>query len=216
MNETKRMTAKYAGRCGKCGNRFEAGTPIEWAAGAGASHQVCPDTDCHEHSNGCSHDHDGQPATMGVYRKDGRIYVVKPNKEKTRFYAKEIIPSAPRMTEAGERVDFETEYRSGMVYQLTEADRWNFADAQTFLTKYARCIVCGAHLKAAKSVAGAIGPVCAKYFATREEAVKAVEPKPEGKCTRCQLPFSQCHSHIDCDFNLKLQDEARLILGEAS
>jgi hypothetical protein len=92
--------------------------------------------------------------------------VVKPNREKTRFYAKEIIESPQRVNEMDEHVDFESIYRPGVVFDLKESDRWPLQDARHFLTKYARCIVCGAHLKAAKSVEGAIGPVCAKYFAT--------------------------------------------------
>jgi hypothetical protein len=116
---------------------------------------------------------------MGVFRKaDGRIFVVKPNREKTKLYAKEIIESAPRMTEAGEVVDFETVYRPGAIYDLNESERWDLAEAQNFLTRYARCIVCGAHLKAAKSVAGAIGPVCAKYFKRQATEVPGVNNLP--------------------------------------
>lgn len=101
---------------------------------------------------------------MGVFKKDGRIYVVKPNKEKTRVYAKEIVESPARMTESGLQVDFETRYAPGVVYSLSEQDRWALADAKDFLTKFSRCIVCGRHLKAAKSVERSIGPVCAGYF----------------------------------------------------
>lgn len=106
-----------------------------------------------------------QPSvTMGVFKKDGHIYVVKPNKDKTRVYAKEIVESPARMTESGLQVDFETRYAPGVVFKLTEADRWALADAKDFLTKFSRCIVCGRHLKAAKSVERSIGPVCAGYF----------------------------------------------------
>jgi hypothetical protein len=69
------------------------------------------------------------------------------------------------MTENGLVADFTAVYCPGIVFKLTEADRWALADAKDFLTKFAKCIVCGRHLKAAKSVAGSIGPVCAKYFA---------------------------------------------------
>src|SRR5574338_93199 len=153
------ITSKYEGRCRKCGGVYHAGDKIEWTRGEGATHSgPCPTTEPTRTNKTIT-------VGLGVYRKDGKIFVVKPNQDKTRVYAKEIIPSAPRMTEAGEVVDFETVYRPGAVYDLTEADRWDLKEARAFLTKYARCIVCGAHLKAAKSVAGAIGPVCAKYFA---------------------------------------------------
>jgi hypothetical protein len=39
------------------------------------------------------------------------------------------------------------------------------ARAIEFTTRYGKCIVCGRHLKAAKSVEAGIGPVCIKYFA---------------------------------------------------
>jgi hypothetical protein len=151
-----KITSKFNGKCTACHGIINAGEQCEWERGQGIRH-IAP---CPEHKATVT-------VEMGVFLKDGHIYVVKPNKDRTRVYAKEIIPSAPRMTEAGEVVDFETVYRPGVVYQLTEEDRWDFEEARKLLTKYARCIVCGAHLKAAKSVAGAIGPVCAKYFAHR-------------------------------------------------
>ena len=153
------IESKYNGKCTKCGGIIPTGTRCEWERGAGVRHVNCPEVQ-----------QAAAPAVsveMGVFKKDGRIYVVKPNKAKTRVYAKEIVESPARMTEAGEVVDFEAVYRPGAIYRLTEADRWDLADAKDFLTKFARCIVCGRHLKAAKSVAGAIGPVCAKYFAHR-------------------------------------------------
>jgi Family of unknown function (DUF6011) len=187
-NEENSMAiiAKFDGRCTKCGGHIYAGKPCEWVRGVGVSHTgTCPrpdywvddagrantgpepgiDDEARANSGPVNGNGNGRVAvTMGVFRRDGRIYVVKPNKEKTRCYAKEIIESPPRMTEAGEVVDFETVYRPGLVYNLQESDRWPLADAAKFLTKYARCIVCGRHLKAAKSVATSIGPVCSKYF----------------------------------------------------
>jgi len=155
------ITSKFDGRCSSCGGRIAAGEKVDWERGNGVRHiGECPKPQ----ANG-SHDPNRKPVGMGVYRKDGKIYVVKPNKEKTRFYAKEIVPSPPRLTERGEEVDFETVYRAGMIYNLTEADKWPLKEAAEFLTKYARCIVCGRHLKAAKSVANSIGPICAGYFA---------------------------------------------------
>lgn len=38
----KKMEAKFAGKCGKCGIRFEAGAMILWAKGEGANHAECP------------------------------------------------------------------------------------------------------------------------------------------------------------------------------
>lgn len=106
----------------------------------------------------------GQPVP-GVYRKDGRIYVIKPNRAKTAVYAKELVESAPRETEAGTEIPFEMVYTPGMARVLTEAERMPLADAADILTRYSACIVCGRTLKAAESVRQAIGPVCVKMFA---------------------------------------------------
>lgn len=162
------LTAKFDGRCRECGGVVRGGEQCEWERGEGVKHLRCPEViqatvPRNNHANG-NGDSPKVTVTMGVFRKDGRIYVVKPNKEKTRCYAKEIIASPPRMTEAGEVVDFESVYRAGVVYNLTEADRWPLAEAAEFLTQYSRCIVCGRHLKAAASVARSIGPICAGYF----------------------------------------------------
>lgn len=159
----RQITAKYSGKCTRCGGVVLSGTQCMWEQGAGVRHL---DGGCVQRTQSGNNGSNGKAVTvtMGVFKKDGRVYVVKPNKDKTRVYAKEIVESPARMTESGMEVDFEAVYRPGVIYSLTEADRWDIADAQDFLTKYARCIVCGRHLKAAKSVANAIGPVCIKYF----------------------------------------------------
>jgi hypothetical protein len=177
MTTKKQITAKFTGRCTTCRNPVASGTRCNWESGKGVSHIVCPKTfsNYQENRNAADFISEGglppvsEPqkkvtVTMGVFKKDGRIYVVKPNKEKTRVYAKEIVESPARMTENGAIVDFETRYAPGIVFKLTEADRWDLADAKDFLTKFSRCIVCGRHLKAAKSVERSIGPVCAGYF----------------------------------------------------
>jgi len=174
-NSSTTMTAKFAGTCVGCHQRIHVGDQIEWSRGAGARHVHCPEVETQSDAIAFISSERTRERTIsispGVFRKDGRIYVVKQTRKDSanpdaprRLYAKEIIESAKRITEDGEQADFESVYARGVVYDLTEADRWDWADASAFLTKYARCIVCNAHLKAAKSVAGAIGPVCAKYF----------------------------------------------------
>lgn len=157
-----KITSKYPARCRKCGGNINVGDQVEWERGGGVEHVECPEQTTTANTFAAN---GGKAVGVGVYRKDGRIYVVKPNKDKTRCYAKEVIASPPRMTEHGEKVDFETVYRAGAIYNLTEADKWPLKEAQAFLTQYARCIVCGRHLKAADSVARSIGPICAGYFA---------------------------------------------------
>jgi hypothetical protein len=169
-NEAKTITAKFSGKCTACLNIIPSGTQCIWTRGAGVRHVACPVVV----DSGAAvvpiaqQDSKSVAVTMGVFKKDGRIYVVKPNKDRTRVYAKEIVESPARMTESGAVVDFETVYAPGVVFKLTEADRWDLADAKDFLTKFSRCIVCGRHLKAAKSVESSIGPVCAKYFGSKK------------------------------------------------
>lgn len=96
---------------------------------------------------------DATPATVGVYRKDESIYIVlESTKNAGHTYAKKLVVSPPRMTEAGEEVDFEYIRAPGMVYSLTEADRMTDYDLRDFLIKYRKCIKCGKSLFAAKTL----------------------------------------------------------------
>lgn len=101
---------------------------------------------------------------QGVYQLDGQVYVVKMNKARTNIYCKHLIDSPDRMTEAGTTIPFEMEYAPGIVAKLAESDRMLLADARAIMTRYGRCLYCARSLKAAKSVARMVGPVCAKRF----------------------------------------------------
>lgn len=165
------ITLKYAGRCTQCGENIPSGVQAEWERGVGVRHNFNCSTSSsltYRLRHDAQHQRDEEKkvrVTMGVFRKNGKIFVVKPNRERTFLYAKEVVPSPPRMTEAGEVVDFTTVYRAGAIFDLTESDRWPLKEAREFLTKFARCIVCGRHLGRAESVARSIGPICAGYFA---------------------------------------------------
>lgn len=101
----------------------------------------------------------------GVFKKNGEIFIVKPNKDKTRMYALRLVEApSDRITIAGEIVPFDFEYAKGAIYNLTEADRMNIEEAKKLMIRYGRCIVCRRKLKVAKSVEEGIGPVCKKYF----------------------------------------------------
>lgn len=110
-----------------------------------------------------------EPAPVGVYQKDGTIYVVKENRQGTRRYAVRLVVGAPRITENGEEVDFNYEKAPGMVYALTEADRMTKADMQDFMLKYRKCIRCGYHLHAAKTLKRSeeLGVMVGKRCATK-------------------------------------------------
>lgn len=100
----------------------------------------------------------------GVYETKDGIFVVKPNKDKTRLYAKKLVESSSRLTEAGTVVDFDFVYAPGIIYLLTPSMKMPLERAKGLMIRYGRCIVCGRHLKVADSVEKGIGPVCIKSF----------------------------------------------------
>jgi hypothetical protein len=103
--------------------------------------------------------------TPGVYEVDNHIYVVKPNRAKTRLYAKRLIEThSERLTESGDKVKIEFVYESGAIFNIKPEHRMDFERAKALTIRYGRCIVCGRGLKAGKSVEQGIGPVCRKLF----------------------------------------------------
>jgi hypothetical protein len=115
-----------------------------------------------------------KPAAVkfGIYQKDGHVYMVVESKSNPgKLYAKMLVESAPRLTEAGEVVDFEWEFAPKVVWSLTEADRMTLADAGKLMVRYGKCLKCKRTLKAASTMKTveetgvAVGPVCRKYFA---------------------------------------------------
>lgn len=104
--------------------------------------------------------------TPGVYDVDGHVYLVKPNREKTHLYAKRLVEIASeRLVESGDLVNIEFEYAPGALAQIKPEHKMPLERAKELTIRYGRCIVCGRHLKAGKSVEQGIGPVCIKSFA---------------------------------------------------
>jgi Family of unknown function (DUF6011) len=113
---------------------------------------------------------DGNPAELGVYRRDGRIYVVREftpegSREKVR-YARELVAltegQANRLNGDGEHVRYEERKAPRMQHRLTDDDLMPLEDVKRLSIAYGHCIPCGAKLEAAESVERGIGPVCAK------------------------------------------------------
>lgn len=99
----------------------------------------------------------------GMYQRDGIIFKVQQNREKSRVYAKKLQEcSGARFAEQGDVVHFEFVYERGAVWSLTPEDRMTEAQATEFGVRTGMCCVCAAPLKDAVSVARGIGPVCAK------------------------------------------------------
>ena len=111
---------------------------------------------------------------VGVYElPSGEIYVVKPNRAKTRVYAKRLVETpSNRLTEQGEYVTFDFVYECGAIYRLKLEHKMSIERAKKLMIRYGRCIVCGRRLKVAESVERGIGPVCIKYFALSARMVQ--------------------------------------------
>lgn len=120
----------------------------------------------------------------GVYElPSGEIYVVKANQEGTRCYAKRLIEtSSPRLTDNGQLVTFDFVYERGAIWKIKPENRMHIDRAKDLMIRYARCIVCGRHLKVAESVERGIGPVCIKYF-NRDSQAQATQNHIEDEST---------------------------------
>jgi Family of unknown function (DUF6011) len=104
---------------------------------------------------------------QGIYEVPGEgIFVAKWNRAKTAVYAKRMIEiKADRLNELDEEVKIEFEYAPGAIKLIKPEHKMPLEQATALSIKYGRCIVCGARLKAAKSVGRGMGPVCASYTA---------------------------------------------------
>jgi hypothetical protein len=72
------MIAKFPGNCTACGGRIAAGENCEWTKGQGIRHTgPCPEAQAPKQVT----------VTMGVFRKNGKVYVVKANREKNSVYS---------------------------------------------------------------------------------------------------------------------------------
>jgi len=103
---------------------------------------------------------------LGVYvLPDGTIVQVKPNRQKTRCYAKRWVAiNGERLTLSDEHVKGEWAYAPGLMAKVKPEYRMTLEQAKRFILIYGQCCRCGRKLKAAKSVEQGIGPVCIKYF----------------------------------------------------
>jgi hypothetical protein len=157
------ITSKFSGRCKKCGGPIHAGEQIEWERGKGSAHIECPVMPQPDLSTG----REVTVTDPGVYETpEGVVYVVKPNRDKSRLYAKRLVEiGGNRLTESDDVVQIDFEYESGAVYKLTPEMKMPLERAKALTVRYGRCIVCGTRLTDAKSVERGIGPVCIKSFA---------------------------------------------------
>jgi hypothetical protein len=103
--------------------------------------------------------------TAGAFKLlNGDIYIVKPNHEHTRLYAKKLVISSQRVTELGEHVEFDFQYEPGAIFNLLPKHRMSEEEAKALMIRYGRCIMCGRLLKKAESVERGMGRTCWKHF----------------------------------------------------
>lgn len=120
----------------------------------------------------------------GCFIMAGKIWVAFERKDKLGVWVAQLVEDVPdRIHDAtGDRVNFELVYDQAtsirVVQDLTEAHRMTFAQARDYMIRYGTCFapvgrgICGLRLKAADSVALAIGPVCGRKFPGYHEAVE--------------------------------------------
>lgn len=176
---TRTRTNRYPGTCGRCGARVPAetgqllGTPGAWRTEHNEGQ--CQPVAAPDMTRGAGGEHAARTPLVGpgVYRHAGDIYLVVESRGQKdipaadrRRYAKRLVTSAARLTEAEQVVNYEWDFEGGTIQSLAAADQVPLDDEEihAIMIRYGRCL-CGRPLRAAKSVARMIGPVCVKKFA---------------------------------------------------
>jgi hypothetical protein len=99
----------------------------------------------------------------GMYRAGADVFKVQRGKDSGALYAKKLIShNGDRLMESGDVKRVEFEYAPGWVRSLSAANRMTVDEAKALSIRFGFCVVCGAFLKDAKSVARGIGPICIK------------------------------------------------------
>jgi hypothetical protein len=102
----------------------------------------------------------------GMYLKDGEIFKVQHAIHGSgNQYAKKLrVVEEPERDDEGDIVapgKIVFDYAPGVVRKLTAADRMTLEQAEEFGALYGTCVRCGRTLTKEKSIARAMGPVCA-------------------------------------------------------
>lgn len=108
------------------------------------------------------------PAELGVYRKDGRLYVVREFTDdgRTIRYAREIVPltegEGDRVDGNGERARIKEVKAPRMQWVLTKADAMSLDDLMALSLQWSHCLSCGHAIHTAASIVdrNGLGPVC--------------------------------------------------------
>ena len=120
----------------------------------------------------------------GCFILAGKIWVAHERRDKLGVWVQQLVEDVPdRIHDAsGDVVNFELVYDKAtsirVVQDLREEHRMTFAQARDYMIRYGQCFapvgrsICGRRLKAAESVALAMGTVCGPKFPGYHEAVE--------------------------------------------
>lgn len=124
----------------------------------------------------------GEALQPGVYRRNGAIFVVKPNRAGTALHARRLVEiGGRRLTEADTVVQIEFRYEPGAIRELRPQDMMTLEEARPFIIRYGRCIFCNTRLRDATSVERGVGPVCARRFAPPRPPVAEPDPARDAR-----------------------------------
>lgn len=102
--------------------------------------------------------------TEGLYRLNGDIIKVQPNRDKTGLYAKVWRAyDTPEETRRGLKFG-EFEFVSGLINRMSGAERLTRDEAAEFGHAHHFCMMCGIELTKQESIDRGIGPICAGKF----------------------------------------------------
>ena len=118
---------------------------------------------------------DGSAAGVGVYRHDGELFVVREftpqGESRIVRYCRKIVTltdgQGDRLNQDGEHIRTEEEKAPRMQFTLTDDELLSVEDVEKLSVQFSYCLICGKHLRVAKSVETGIGPVCRKNYAGR-------------------------------------------------
>lgn len=122
----------------------------------------------------------------GCFILAGKIWVAHERRDKLGIWVQQLVEDTPDRIhdDTGDVVNFELVYDRAtshrVVADLREEHRMTFAQARDYMIRYGTCFapvgqgICGRRLKAAESVALAMGTVCGPKFPGYHEALEEI------------------------------------------
>lgn len=99
--------------------------------------------------------------TVGIYRHDGDIYLVKPNRKGSHSYALKMVLAPPGTMRGSKPVTYILNYEEGAMKRLQPEERLGPDEVEPVIREFGRCIMCGHSLDAAGRGPRMMGDICA-------------------------------------------------------